>query len=150
VLPERRVGAPTAVYVRRRPRGLGMVTLVYGSPERPRLLLSQWRGARYGFLKVLPHGAPAEPVSLGFGVGYWVPRAHAFHYTGPDGAMYEERFYLSAPAQVWAERRVDAVSRSVTTVATASGRLDVHGLAEGGAVVWLADNTNGVLYRLAG
>jgi hypothetical protein len=104
VLPERRVGAPTAVYIRRRPRGLGMVTLVYGSLERPRLLLSQWRGARYGFLKVLPHGAPAEAVSLGFGVGYWVPRAHAFHYTGPDGAMYEERFYLSAPALVWAER----------------------------------------------
>jgi hypothetical protein len=47
-------------------------------------------------------------------------------------------------------RRVDAASRPATTVATASGRLDVHGLADGGAVVWLADNTNGVLYRLAG
>ena len=101
VLPADRLGAPTAVYIRRAP---GMVTLVYGSPERPRLLLSQWRGARYGFLKVLPHGTAAEPVSLGFGVGYWVPDAHAFHYNGPDGGMYEERFYLSAPALVWAER----------------------------------------------
>ncbi len=104
VLPENRLGAPTAVYVRRSPRAVVMVTSVYGSPGRPRLLLSQWRGARYGFLKVLPHGTAAEPVSLGFGVGYWVPEAHAFHYNGPDGAMYEERFYLSAPALVWAER----------------------------------------------
>jgi hypothetical protein len=97
--------------------GLGMVTLVYGSLERPRLLLSQWRGAPYGFLKVLPHGVPAEPVSLGFGVGYWVPRAHALRYTGPDGTMHEEGFYLSAPALVWAERvttfRLEAdISRS--------------------------------------
>ena len=99
VLPESRLGAPSAVYVRH-----GMVTSVYGSPERPRLLVSQWRGARYGFLKVLPHGTAAEPVSLGFGVGFWVPEAHAFHYNGSDGGMYEERFYLSAPALVWAER----------------------------------------------
>jgi hypothetical protein len=99
VLPESRLGAPSAVYVRH-----GMVTSIYGSPERPRLLVSQWRGARYGFLKVVPSGTAAEPVSLGFGVGYWVPEAHAFHYNGPDGGMYEERFYLSAPALVWAER----------------------------------------------
>ena len=31
----------------------------------------------------------------------------------------------------------------------ARGRLDVHGLVAGGGAVWLADNTNGVLYRLA-
>lgn len=46
--------------------------------------------------------------------------------------------------------RVDATSRAVTAIATASGRMDVHGLADGGPVVWLADNTNGVLYRLSG
>lgn len=44
--------------------------------------------------------------------------------------------------------RVDATTRAVTTIAAASGRIDVHGLADGGPVVWLADNTNGVLYRL--
>jgi hypothetical protein len=102
VLPASRLGSPAAVYVRRRP--VTMVTVIYGSPQRPRLLVSQWRGARYGFLKVLPHGTAAEPVSLGFGVGYWVPEAHAFHYNGPDGGIYEVRFYLSAPALVWAER----------------------------------------------
>ena len=46
--------------------------------------------------------------------------------------------------------RVDPATRAMTTISTASGRLDVHGLAAAGPVVWLADNTNGVLYRLPG
>ena len=46
--------------------------------------------------------------------------------------------------------RVDPATRAATTISTATGRLDVHGLADGGSVVWLADNTNGVLYRLPG
>ena len=37
---------------------------------------------------------------------------------------------------------------AVTTVATARGRVDVHGLAVGLGSVWLADNTGGFLYRL--
>ena len=46
-----------------------------------------------------------------------------------------------------AVRRVTAAGR-VTTVATARGRVDVHGLAVGLGSVWLADNTSGFLYRL--
>ena len=46
-----------------------------------------------------------------------------------------------------AVRRV-TTDGAVTTVATARGRVDVHGLAVGMRSVWLADNTNGVLYRL--
>ena len=46
-----------------------------------------------------------------------------------------------------AVRRV-TTDGAVTTVATARGRVDVHGLAVGLGSVWLADNTNGVLYRL--
>jgi sugar lactone lactonase YvrE len=33
-------------------------------------------------------------------------------------------------------------------VATAAGRVDVNGLVADGSAVWLADNTNGVLYRV--
>ena len=47
-----------------------------------------------------------------------------------------------------AVRRVTA-SGTVTTVATARGRVDVHGLALGLGSVWLADNTAGFLYRLS-
>ena len=44
-------------------------------------------------------------------------------------------------------RRV-STGGTVTTPATASGRVDVHGLAAGKGGVWLADNTQGVLYRV--
>lgn len=37
----------------------------------------------------------------------------------------------------------------VTTAATATGRVDVHGLAAAGGSVWLADNTDGFVYRIA-
>ena len=47
-----------------------------------------------------------------------------------------------------AVRRI-AVDGTVTTVATAVGRVDVHGLVAAGGAVWLADNTNGFLYRIA-
>ena len=47
-----------------------------------------------------------------------------------------------------AVRRV-ATDGSVKTVATARGRVDVHGLAAGLGSVWIADNTSGFLYRLA-
>ena len=46
-----------------------------------------------------------------------------------------------------AARRVTPDGR-VTTAAVARGRVDVHGLAAVGAAVWLADNTDGFLYRL--
>jgi hypothetical protein len=46
-----------------------------------------------------------------------------------------------------AVRRVTTLGE-VTTVATATGRVDVHGLASGLGSVWLADNTSGFLYRL--
>jgi hypothetical protein len=46
-----------------------------------------------------------------------------------------------------AVRRVTATG-DVNTVATARGRVDVHGLASGLGSVWLADNTRGFLYRL--
>jgi hypothetical protein len=38
---------------------------------------------------------------------------------------------------------------AVTTAATARGRVDVHGLAAADGALWLADTTNGFLYRLA-
>jgi streptogramin lyase len=47
-----------------------------------------------------------------------------------------------------AVRRV-STDGSVRTVATARGRVDVHGLAAGLGSIWIADNTSGFLYRLA-
>lgn len=71
---------------------------------------------------------------------------------------------VSAAGALWVPVRTAAVDRTglptmaalrrvtadgkVKTVATARGRVDVHGLAAGLGSVWIADNTSGLLYRL--
>ena len=45
-------------------------------------------------------------------------------------------------------RRISASTGKVTTVATATGRLDVNGIDARDGFVWLSDNRQGVLYRL--
>jgi hypothetical protein len=71
---------------------------------------------------------------------------------------------VATAGALWVPVRTEAVDRTgfptmtavrrvnpdgtVTTVAKARGRVDVHGLAAGLGAVWLADNTNGVVYRL--
>jgi hypothetical protein len=45
-------------------------------------------------------------------------------------------------------KRVSASSGAVSTIVSATGRVDVHGLAARNGIVWLADNTNGRLYRV--
>jgi virginiamycin B lyase len=73
---------------------------------------------------------------------------------------------VAAAGAVWVPVRTLEVDRSglptmtalrrvspdgtVTTVATATGRVDVHGLVAVGRSVWLADNTDGFLYRITG
>jgi outer membrane protein assembly factor BamB len=45
-------------------------------------------------------------------------------------------------------KRVSIATGSVTTVATPTARVDVHGLLALRGAVWIADNTNGWIYRL--
>jgi streptogramin lyase len=45
--------------------------------------------------------------------------------------------------------RVSTSSRSVSTIARPTSRLDVHGLAAANGAVWIADNRRGRLYRVA-
>jgi hypothetical protein len=72
---------------------------------------------------------------------------------------------VAASGALWVPVRTPAVDRtglptmtalrrvapdgSVATVATARGRVDVHGLAAGLGSIWIADNTGGILYRVA-
>ncbi len=71
---------------------------------------------------------------------------------------------VAAGGALWVPSRSTAVDRSglptmealrrvstagvVTTFARSTGRIDVHGLVVSGGAVWLADNTNGFLYRV--
>jgi hypothetical protein len=45
-------------------------------------------------------------------------------------------------------KRVSALTREVTIVASPHSRLDVHGIATASGAVWLADNTAGFIYRV--
>jgi streptogramin lyase len=125
---------------------LGVVAGADAAAERLALLGDGlWvTGRGVGLLEADPEtGAVRRPVDLdGTGIdvvaaagALWIPvRTAAVDRTG-------------FPTMT-AVRRVTA-DGAVTTVATARGRVDVHGLAAAEGSVWLADNTAGFLYRLA-
>jgi hypothetical protein len=46
-------------------------------------------------------------------------------------------------------KRVSTVTGAVSMVVEASARVDVHGLMARSGATWIADNTNGYLYRIA-
>jgi hypothetical protein len=98
LLPEA-LGPPDAVLLQRDPDV--MVTLVYGSVEKPRLILSQWRSEALRFLKIVPHRAQVERIGPDDAPSFWIPDAHSLVYQRLGGGGREEPFRLSAPALVW-------------------------------------------------
>jgi hypothetical protein len=116
------------------------------APERLTLLGgSLWiTGRGVDLLKVNPATGKVEATYdvgasgidvIGVGDSLWVPARNAT--VDPTGFPTMD-----------ALRRVSATTGEVTTFAKSSGRLDVHGLASEGRVLWLADNTDGFLYRI--
>jgi hypothetical protein len=100
------------------------------------------RGA--GLLKVNPStGAVEKTIDLDLsgidvavlGDTLWVPTRSA--------AVDQSGFPTMA-----ALRKISVSTGAVTTVATPSSRVDVHGIAVGGGALWLADNRSGRLYRI--
>jgi DNA-binding beta-propeller fold protein YncE len=152
-------GAASAWVIDHRDRRLWRIDLASGSvarlatipgdaPERLVLLGgSLWiTGRGTDLLKVSPDtGAVETTIDVGasgidviaVGASLWVPaRSAAVDQTGFP--------------TMDALRRVSAASGEVTTAARPTGRVDVHGLAAQGRYLWLADNTDGFLYRVAG
>lgn len=87
-------------------------------------------------VRVLEIGAGGIDVVAGAG-SLWVPARAA----GADRRGFPTLDSL---------RRVSAATGEVTTVARARGRVEVHGLVWRDGALWLADNTGGQLYRVAG
>jgi len=87
-------------------------------------------------VRVIEIGASGIDVVAGAGA-LWVPARTA---------AAERRGFPTLDAL----RRVTPSTGAVRTVARARGRVDVHGLAATRDAVWLADNTGGTLYRVAG
>jgi hypothetical protein len=124
-------------------------------------------------LAVVPGGdAAAERLALLRG-GLWVTgRGLGLVELDPDTGAVRRTVdvegtgidVVSAAGALWVPVRTRAVDRTgfpsmtavrrvaadgaVSTVATARGRVDIHGLAAGSAAVWAADNRSGFLYRL--
>jgi hypothetical protein len=99
VLVPEGLGSPDAVLLERDPDM--MVTLVYGSVEKPRLILSQWRSEALRFVKIVPHRAQVEQIGSEDAPSFWIPRAHSLIYQRIGGGGHQEPFRLSAPALVW-------------------------------------------------
>jgi DNA-binding beta-propeller fold protein YncE len=122
-----------------------LATIPGDAPERmARLAGSLWiTGRGTDLLQVSPQtGALQATVEIGAsGIdviatadSLWVPTR---------SAAVDQRSFPTMDAL----RRVTASIREVTTVATASGRVDVHGLQAQAGYLWIADNTAGVLFR---
>jgi hypothetical protein len=96
-------GEPDEVYVRDYPPG-GAVTLVYGTAARPRLVLTEWRGATTEpvFLKTAAPQTRIETVQVGASPGVWLDGApHTVVSAERSGTEYEETLWLAGNVLVW-------------------------------------------------
>jgi len=94
------LGEPDQVYL----RGDGLVTLVYGSIERPRLLLSQVRGAVWdGFVKKVGGlGSSIEEIDVDGERGLYVSgERHFVMYLDGAGRIADDRAYLAGTTLLW-------------------------------------------------
>ena len=94
------VGEPDAIFVR--PDGLASV--VYGDPSRPRLVLSQARGAIFeGFIKkTADRGTRIEEVTVDGERGLFVDGPdHFVMFRDENGLITDERTYLAGTVLLW-------------------------------------------------
>jgi hypothetical protein len=99
----RKAGRPYAVYLSRFPPG-GQVSFVWGSPSRPRLLFSQFRGSRTGeFIeKLVTIGTKVERVSVDGEPGYFLSgEPHQFNYLDAEGQVIQESIRLAGNTLLW-------------------------------------------------
>jgi hypothetical protein len=127
-------------------RSKRLAVIAGDAPERMVWLRGRlWiTGRGTDLLKVDPaSGAIEQTVDIGVsgidiaadGDNLWVPTR---------SAAVDERGFPTMDAL----KRVTASSGVVSTVGQPTGRVDVHGIVARAGVVWLADNTGGVLYRI--
>jgi hypothetical protein len=97
------IGDPDDVYLDRRVPG-GMVSLVYGSGQRMRLLATEFlgNGASELIQKQVADGTRVERVAVRGEPGIWVSGApHLFMYEDRSGDIREESIRLAGNALVW-------------------------------------------------
>jgi len=101
VVPEA-LGDPDGVYFQETPPG-GMVSLVYGTPEHPRALFTEFRATveEVIFKKVAP-GTQIDPVRIDGQPGYFLSgKPHYFAYFDRRGDYREEIVRLAGNVLIW-------------------------------------------------
>ena len=94
------LGKPDAIYV----RDDRLASVVYGDPDKPRLVLSQLRGAIYeGFIKKAgSRGTTIEPVTVRGEPGLFITGDdHFVMFRDENGAITDERTYLAGTVLLW-------------------------------------------------
>ena len=94
------LGEPDSVFV----RDGRMASLVYGSVEKPRLVLSELRGAVWeGFIKkVGSSGTRIDQVTVDGERGLFISgEEHFVMFLGPDSAITDERTFLAGTVLLW-------------------------------------------------
>jgi hypothetical protein len=100
VVPEA-LGEPDGVYFQNAPPG-GMVSLLYGTKERPRALFTQFAATvdQVIFKKVAPD-TTITAVWVDGQHGYWLEGAHFFTYYDRDETMQTEPVRLAGNVLLW-------------------------------------------------
>ena len=106
-----------------------VVTIVYGSPENPLLLLSEWRGdTRPHFHKLIGFSARTERVRIGGAPGLWVEGPpHEIFYLATDGSFANTPVYTFGDVLIWVRRGVSHRLELIGSLADArqvAGSLD--------------------------
>jgi hypothetical protein len=100
--PEK-AGQPDAVYLLPFPPG-GQVSFVWGSPSRPRLLFSQFRGGHtQQFIeKQVMAGTKVDRVTVDGEPGFWLSgEPHEFNYVDAEGEVVRESIRLAGNTLIW-------------------------------------------------
>lgn len=106
VVPEA-LGDPDGVYFQESPPG-GMVSLVYGTPEHPRALFTQFRGSvEEVIFKKTAAGTQIDSVQVGGEPGYFLSgNPHEFSYLDTRGEYRQEIVRLAGNTLLWERGRV--------------------------------------------
>jgi len=101
VVPEA-LGDPDGVYFQESPPG-GMVSLVYGTPEHPRALFTQFRGTVDEVIfKKTAAGTQIDSVQVGGEPGYFLSgNPHEFSYLDTRGEYRQEIVRLAGNTLLW-------------------------------------------------
>jgi hypothetical protein len=96
------LGEPDEMYVQTGFPPGGMVSMVYGSRDRPRALFTEFRATvREVIFKKVAVDTTIERVAVDGGVGFWIGGAHLFSYFDANGAYQQEPIRLAGKTLVW-------------------------------------------------